>query len=73
MVDPGDYQATLDLSSAYHHVRINAEFHTYLGMCVPDEEGVPVYYAYTVLPFGLATAAQVLARMTKPVCVYLAS
>ena len=47
--------------------------HTYLGMCVPDKDGTSVYYAYTVLPFGLATAAQVLARMTKPVCVFLAS
>ena len=73
LVDPGDFQATLDLLSAYHHIRIHPEFHTFLGFCVPDDAGNPVYYCYTVLPFGLTTAAQVLARMTKPVCVYLAS
>ena len=69
---PGDYQATFDLKSAFHHVLIHPDFRKYLGFCISDENGVDRFYVFRVLPFGLSTAVQLLARMTKPICVFLA-
>ena len=70
---PGDYQATFDLKSAFHHVLIHPDFRKYLGFCIPDEDGRERFYVFRVLPFGLSTAVQLLARMTKPICVFLAN
>ena len=70
---PGDYQATFDLKSAFHHILIHPDFRKYLGFCIPDEDGVDHFYVFRVLPFGLSTAVQLLARMTKPICIFLAN
>ena len=51
---PGDYQATYDLSSAYHHIAIHPDYQDLLGIAVPDETtGEDVYYVFTCMPFGL--------------------
>ena len=70
---PGDYQATFDLKCAFHHVLIHPDFRKYLGFCIPDEDGTDRFYVFRVLPFGLSTAVQLLARMTKPICIFLAN
>ena len=44
----------------------------YLGFSIPDKSGRDHYFVFRVLPFGLATAVQLLARMTKPICIFLA-
>ena len=66
-------QATYDLSAAYHHVNINEEHKKYLCFMVPDKEGEAHYYQFQVMPFGLSSATQGLARITKPICAHLAS
>ena len=71
---PGDYQATFDLKSAFHHVLIHPDFRKYLGFSIPDAKtGKDRYFVFRVLPFGLASAVQLLARLTKPICIFLAA
>ena len=69
---PGDFQATFDLKSAFHHVLIHPEHRKYLGFSIPSKSGKDRFFVFRVLPFGLATAVQLLARMTKPICIFLA-
>ena len=70
---PGDFQATFDLKSAFHHVLIHPDFRKYLGFAVPSKDGSgDRFFVFRVLPFGLATAVQLLARLTKPICIFLA-
>ena len=69
----GDVQAAYDLSVAYHHVKIHDDYKKYLCFMVPDEQGVDRYYQFQVMPFGLSSATQCLARVTKPICAHLAS
>lgn len=68
----GDMQATYDLSAAYHHVRIHDEHKKFLCFMVPEEDGTKRYFQFEVMPFGLASATQCLARVTKPICAHLA-
>ena len=44
-----------------------------LSFNVPNEQGEPQYYEFQVIPFALASATQCLARLTKPICAFLAS
>ena len=44
--------AQVDICSAYHHISIREDFHTYLGFCLDG-----AFYRYTVLPFGLSISA----------------
>ena len=69
---PGDYMATYDLTSAFHHVKIHEEHQQYLGFSLPGSEfGSPDrYFMFLVMPFGLASAVKCI---TKPLCSYLAS
>ena len=45
---------SLDLSDAYHHIPIRADFHKFLAFQVGDQQ-----YWYTVCPFGLSPIPQV--------------
>ena len=71
---PGDFIATYDLSSAFHHVKIYEEHQQYLGFSLPGkEEGdADRYFVFLVMPFGLASAVHLITRMTKPLCSYIA-
>ena len=75
LLQSGDYQAVYDLASAYHHIRIAPEHQDMLGFAVPsaEDEAVEHYYVYQRMPFGLATAGQVLTRMLKPLRAEIAS
>ena len=69
---PGDFIATYDLSSAFHHVKICEEHQQYLGFSLPGEDGHPDrYFVFLVMPFGLASAVRCLTRLTKPLCCYI--
>ena len=70
LVQPGDWMATFDLTSAFHHVPIHPVHHRFLGFSIENEDGIEEFYAYTCMPFGLATATQCLARVTKAICRY---
>ena len=67
-----DVQATYDLVSAYHHVAIHPDHQELLGCALPDPiTGETVYFEFTCMPFGLATATHCLTRLTKPICIYI--
>ena len=70
---PGDFQATFDLKSAFHHVLIHPDDRKYLGFSIPGPSGQDRFFVFRVLPFGLASAVQLLARLTKPICIFLAA
>ena len=71
---PGDYMATYDLSSAFHHVKIYEPHQQYLGFSLPGKkEGDPDrFFIFLVMPFGLASAVKCITRITKPLCCFLA-
>ena len=74
MLLPKDFQATFDLKSAFHHVLIHPDFRKFLGFAVPAKDGSgDRYFVFRVLPFGLASAVQLLAHLTKPICIFLAA
>lgn len=70
LVQPGDWMATYDLTSAFHHIPIHPDYHKYLGFSIENKDGEEEFYAYTCMPFGLATATQCLASVTKAICRY---
>ena len=54
-----------DLKSGYHHVEINRDFQTYLGFSWKIRGRVR-YFTFTVLPFGLSTAAFIFTKVCRP-------
>ena len=65
---PGDFHAVYDLASAYHHIQIHEPDQQLLGFAVQREKSDQHdFFVFQRLPFGLATAGQVLDRMLKPV------
>ena len=72
LLERGDVQATYDLSSAYHHVKIHPDHQKFLGFAIPGEDGKDEFYQFECMPFGLASATKCLARITKPICALLA-
>ncbi len=58
----GGYMCIFDLKSGYHHVDVCELSQKYLGF-----EWKGAYYVFTVLPFGLASACYVFAKLLRPV------
>ena len=50
-----NYLFKFDLKSGYHHIEIFQPHLTYLGFQW-EVDGVPRYFCFAVLPFGLSTA-----------------
>jgi hypothetical protein len=67
----GEWMAVFDLEAAYHNVRLHPDSYCLVGFMIPSEDGEECFYVYVVLPFGLASAALVLYRVTKPVIQFL--
>ena len=61
------YMFSFDLKSDYHHIEISQDHQTILGFCwrSPDSTN-EVFYVFTVLPFGLATAPYIFTKLIKP-------
>ena len=58
-----------DLKSGYHHFDIHADFYQYLGFSwVLD--GIERFFVFTVLVFGLSSAARVFTKMLRPLSTY---
>ena len=55
VLEEGHWVYTWDLRSGHHHVDICVEHQTYLGFSWRFN-GVPRYFAFAVLPFGLGSA-----------------
>ncbi len=72
LIEKGDYQASLDLESAYYHIRLHEDDQTYFGFALPcPETGEDIFFKYKVLAFGISTAAFALTRVTKPLVRYI--
>ena len=61
LFEKGEYIATFDLKSGYHHVDIHEQSQEFLGFAWSHK-----YYVFTVLPFGLATACYVFTKLMRP-------
>jgi hypothetical protein len=59
-VQPGDFIASSDNRSGFHHVDMDEDFWTYMGFCWKG-----VYYCYTQLPFGLSIAPWVYTKVMQ--------
>ena len=73
LIMPGDWMATYDLTSAFHHIPIHPDFHMYLGFSIETEKVEMEYYAYTYMLFRLATGTQCLGRVTRAITRYKAA
>ncbi len=70
--EEGDFQACIDLESAYYHIQIHPRDWDFLGVqAVNPETGEKAFFRYKVLAFGLRTAAHALTRVTRPVIRFL--
>jgi hypothetical protein len=67
----GDFQVIFDLKSAYYHIKIVPEQHCLLGAAFENSDGTKVYFQYTHLPFGVASAVHAITKIWKPVSQYL--
>ena len=54
-----------DLKSGYHHIEIFQPHLTYLGFQW-EVDGVPRYFCFAVLPFGLSTAPYIFTKVCRP-------
>ena len=65
MFEPNEYLFKFDLKSGFHHVDIHPDHFQFLGFQW-EKRGVPSYYVFTVLPFGLSTASYVFTKLMRP-------
>ena len=65
VLEEGHWVFTWDLRSGYHHVDICVEHQTYLGFSWRFN-GVPRYYTFAVLPFGLSSACFCFTKLLRP-------
>ena len=61
-----EYLFKFDLKSGYHHVDICSEHQKYLGFQWDTDGGVPGFYVFAVLPFGLSTACYIFTKLMRP-------
>ena len=63
-----DYAVTLDLASAYHHVKLSENCKDFFGFTIFDkQQGKERYFRFQRLPFGLSTAGFILSKVTNPI------
>ena len=65
MLEENQWFFTFDIESGYHHIDINCNDREYLGFswCF---SGIPRYFMFKVLPFGLSSACYLFTRMFRP-------
>ena len=71
LLDPGDWQAALDLENQYFHVRVHPNHQKYLGCKIIDENGAEQYFVFCVMVYGIKVATAVVTRLIKPIVSYL--
>ena len=64
----GDYCTTMDLRSAYHHIRINPDMQQYFGFQIFDYDLCKFrFFQFCCMPFGFSPAGYLLSRVTNPI------
>jgi hypothetical protein len=71
LISPGNYLAIFDLENQFFHVALRKEDRKYFGFMVPDEQGRPEYYQFTVMAYGYKPAVAVVTKLLQPVKAYL--
>ena len=64
-----DYLFSFDLKSGYHHVDIFEPHRKFLGFKW-KVKGVPQFYMFTVLPFGLDKTCYAFTKLLRPLVKY---
>ena len=64
-----DFLIKFDLKSGYHHVDIFEPHQSYLGFSW-DQGGLPKYFKFKVLPFGLSSACYAFTKLLRPLIRY---
>lgn len=70
ITEEGDFQAVFDLKSAYYNIRIKESQWKFLGAKIEDKNGIPIYFVYKHLPFGLSSAVKVITKLWKPLTAF---
>ena len=73
LIQPEDYFCAFDLSSMYHHVKLNSETYKYQGFSIVDEHGQILYFYFNCMMFGLSNAVSIVTKLLRPVRNYLRS
>ena len=60
IIRPNDFLIVTDFSRGYHHIDLDVKFLTYFGF-----EWRGIYYVFTSLPFGLASACWAFTKVTR--------
>jgi hypothetical protein len=63
--------AVFDLENQFFQVKLAPETKQYFGFSVPDTNGRPRYYQFTVMAYGCKPAVSVVTRLLKPVKAFL--
>ena len=71
LLEPGCWQASWDLASAYLHINVASEYQKYLGFSLPGQSGDVCYYQFAVMIFGYSPAVSVMTSLTKPLIAHL--
>ena len=62
------YMFSFDLKSGYHHIEIERDYQTYLGLAWKLQRSEKLrYFVFTVLPFGLSTAPYIFTKCVRPI------
>ena len=71
LLEPGSWQASWDLKSAYLHINVAQPYQKYLGFSLPDQAGRTCFYCFAVMIFGWSPAVFVMTSLTAPLISHL--
>ena len=63
------FMIKFDLTSGYHHINIHPDHFQYLGFSW-EFNGTLRYFTFTVLPFGLSSAAHIFTKVLRPLVLH---
>ena len=69
MFEANEYLFKFDLKSGYHHDDVHPDCYKFLGFQW-EHKGIPSYFVFTVLPFGLSTACYLFTKIMRPLVRY---
>ena len=70
LVVPNDFMVALDLENQFFQIRLHPSMSQFLGFMVPDVDGTPMFFQFSVMPYGCKPAVAVVTKMLKPLKSY---
>jgi len=71
LIQPGDFMCSFDLKNQYFHVKLAPECYEYFGFTLPNEQGEEEFFHFTVMVYGLKSAAQIVTRLILPLKAFI--